>query len=119
MISLTKNPNNSLNFSVYFTIETDEETPTVSGGPLTGPYQFNQLHYHWGDNDSYGSEGNLIRIQLNYPRLSCFFNRLLLIIKDSLNGKHYPMELHVVSFRKEYKSMKEATSKADGLVVMA
>lgn len=40
-------------------------------------------------------------------------------IEDSLNGKHYPMELHVVSFRQQYKSMKEATLHSDGLVVMA
>jgi hypothetical protein len=47
----------SLASTVYFTIETDDDVPTVEGGPLTGLYQFNQLHYHWGDNDSYGSEG--------------------------------------------------------------
>lgn len=29
---------------------------TVSGGPLPGSYQFAQLHFHWGYNDSYGSE---------------------------------------------------------------
>lgn len=38
---------------------------------------------------------------------------------DAFNGKHFPMELHVVFFKKEYGSMKEATLKSDGLVVMA
>jgi carbonic anhydrase len=40
-------------------------------------------------------------------------------ISDSLNGKHFPMELHVVFFRQEYKSMKQAMLNSDGLVVMA
>jgi len=37
------------------TLDTDE-FPTVSGGPLNGLYEFNQLHFHWGDNDTFGSE---------------------------------------------------------------
>ncbi|KAG8301318.1 carbonate dehydratase activity protein [Homalodisca vitripennis] len=32
---------------------------TVSGGPLPGMYQFAQLHFHWGYNDSYGSEDTI------------------------------------------------------------
>lgn len=43
--------------SVYFTIDTDNDVPSISGGPFKAPYEFSQLHYHWGDNDSYGSEG--------------------------------------------------------------
>lgn len=42
---------------VYFTIETHDEIPTIDGGPFPSPYEFSQLHFHWGDNDSYGSEG--------------------------------------------------------------
>lgn len=44
---------------VYFTIESNENAPTVDGGPFKEPYEFSQLHFHWGDNDTYGSEGNL------------------------------------------------------------
>lgn len=36
-------------------IEADER-PTLSGGPLEGTYEFSQLHFHWGENDSMGSE---------------------------------------------------------------
>lgn len=36
-------------------IETDER-PTIKGGPLKGCYEFAQLHFHWGENDSMGSE---------------------------------------------------------------
>lgn len=28
----------------------------ISGGPLTPAYKFTQLHFHWGVNDSLGSE---------------------------------------------------------------
>lgn len=43
---------------VYFTIETYLEVPTIEGGPFSSPYKFSQLHFHWGENDSYGSEGS-------------------------------------------------------------
>lgn len=47
-----------------------------------------------GDNDSYGSE-------------------------DSFNGKHFPMELHVVFHKQKYGSYENATNYSDGLVVLA
>lgn len=28
----------------------------ISGGPLTPTYKFTQMHFHWGVNDSLGSE---------------------------------------------------------------
>ena len=31
-------------------------TPTVMGGPLTGPYELAQLHFHWGADNNEGSE---------------------------------------------------------------
>lgn len=33
-----------------------EHRPTISGGPLSGSYEFSQFHFHWGDNDTFGSE---------------------------------------------------------------
>lgn len=39
--------------------------------------------------------------------------------QDAFNGKHFPMELHVVFFKQEYNDMKNATTKPDGLAVMA
>jgi carbonic anhydrase len=38
---------------------------------------------------------------------------------DAFNGKHFPMELHVVFYNTRYKDMKEATLHQDGLCVMA
>jgi carbonic anhydrase len=32
---------------------------SVTGGPLHGNYVFTQLHFHWGNNDSVGSEDTI------------------------------------------------------------
>jgi carbonic anhydrase len=32
------------------------ETPTLRGGGLNNPYVFKQLHFHWGSDDTHGSE---------------------------------------------------------------
>lgn len=74
---------------------TDSETkPTISGGPLNGEYVFSQLHYHWGDSDDHGSE-------------------------DEVDGVSYPMELHMVFYKKEYLDATSALDHSDGLCVLA
>ncbi|KAG4074948.1 hypothetical protein HA402_009373 [Bradysia odoriphaga] len=74
---------------------TDSETrPTISGGPLNGEYVFDQLHYHWGDSDDHGSE-------------------------DEIDGVSYPMELHMVFYKKEYLDSTSALDHSDGLCVVA
>lgn len=40
---------------VMVSIESDQR-PFITGGPLTGIYEFAQLHFHWGENDTMGSE---------------------------------------------------------------
>jgi len=76
-------------------LTTDSEVaPILSGGPLNGEYQFAQLHFHWGANDSVGSE-------------------------DEIDGKVYPMEMHLVFFKKEYENSDAALDHPDGLVVLA
>lgn len=67
--------------------------PTISGGPLNGVYEFAQLHYHWGDDDTHGSE-------------------------DEVDGKSYPMELHLVFFKQEYLDSTAALDHPDGLCVL-
>ncbi|CAO1367149.1 unnamed protein product [Diamesa serratosioi] len=79
--------------TVMYTLDA-EETPTIEGGPFHGPYEFAQLHFHWGGNDSYGSE-------------------------DLILGKSFPMELHVVFYKKEYREMRSALDHSDGLTVLA
>lgn len=94
-------------------METDN-IPEISGGPLTGPYKFAQLHYHWGSNDTVGSEGKA-NVNAIYHRQHCnCFN-----VSGALDGVRYPMELHVVFFKKEYRNMTNAQTKYDGLAVMS
>jgi len=33
-----------------------DQIPTIRGGGLLGTYIFQQLHFHWGSDDSHGSE---------------------------------------------------------------
>ncbi|KAG5677935.1 hypothetical protein PVAND_007649 [Polypedilum vanderplanki] len=82
--------------TVMFTVKTAKGSePTIDGGPFkTGKYVFSQLHFHWGDNDTYGSE-------------------------DSFNGKHFPMELHVVFYKQKYGTQENALKHEDGLAVLA
>ncbi|RVE54072.1 hypothetical protein evm_001195 [Chilo suppressalis] len=76
-------------------IEVENELhPRVRGGPLEADYVFSQMHFHWGDNDTFGSE-------------------------DKINHRSFPMELHMVFFKEEYKSVKEAILHPDGLTVLA
>lgn len=73
----------------------DSETAKISGGPLgENTYVFEQLHFHWGENDTEGSE-------------------------DRINNHSFAMELHVVFYKKNYGSMNEAVNFPDGLAVLA
>uniref|UniRef100_A0A182QLY7 carbonic anhydrase n=1 Tax=Anopheles farauti TaxID=69004 RepID=A0A182QLY7_9DIPT len=79
--------------TVVVTMES-EVTPTVTGGPLKGVYEYSQLHFHWGDNDTFGSE-------------------------DMIDNHRFPMELHIVFFKQEYKNARTALNHPDGLTVLA
>lgn len=68
--------------------------PAITGGPLNGLYEFMQLHFHWGENDTIGSE-------------------------DLLDNHSFAMELHVVMYKSFYRSSREALDHADGLAVLA
>lgn len=70
------------------------ELPTLFGGPLSGIYVFSQLHFHWGANDSLGSE-------------------------DKINNHSFPMELHMVFFKLQYGDKDTALYFKDGLCVLA
>lgn len=75
------------------TIDSNDK-PTITGGPLHGTYEFSQLHFHWGENDTFGSE-------------------------DLIDGQSYPMELHMVFYKKQYRTARSAMENADGLAVLA
>lgn len=68
--------------------------PTISGGNLTGEYIFAQLHFHWGGNDTCGSE-------------------------KKFDKKSFPLELHMVFHKKDYLNVDSALSYTDGLTVLA
>lgn len=66
----------------------------LTGGPLTGKYQLEQFHLHWGASSDKGSE-------------------------HFVDGKSYAAELHLVHWNCEkYSSFAEAVDKPDGLAVL-
>ncbi|XP_043463555.1 carbonic anhydrase-like [Leptopilina heterotoma] len=67
--------------------------PNLSGGPLKDVYVFERGHFHWGKNDKKGSE-------------------------HTIHCNRFPLELHLVHYRRGYGSVKEAMNYKDGLVVI-
>lgn len=67
--------------------------PNIVGGPLLDEYTFQSLHFHWGTDDSSGSE-------------------------HSLNNKKYVMEMHCIHKKRDL-TMEAASSMHNGLVVVA
>ncbi|KAJ9583190.1 hypothetical protein L9F63_022461, partial [Diploptera punctata] len=72
----------------------EDFTPQISGGPLDGEYVFSQLHFHWGTRDDRGSE-------------------------HTVSNVSFPMELHLVHYKKSYGTPEEASKHEDGLAVVA
>ncbi|KAL4609616.1 carbonic anhydrase 4-like [Arapaima gigas] len=65
----------------------------VHGGGLPGTYRTVQLHFHWGDSTMNGSE-------------------------HTVNGRRYPMEMHIVSIKSIYQNLTEAMHDPSGLAVL-
>ena len=59
----------------------------VSGGPLDHAYQLQQLHFHWGAENSRGSE-------------------------HTLDGRRFPMEMHLVHHRHHFHKHKKNDEEA-------
>ncbi|CAG7825647.1 unnamed protein product [Allacma fusca] len=55
----------------------------MDGAGLKGSYIFAQMHFHWGSNSNVGSE-------------------------HTVDGKHYPMELHLVHYSDKYDTLVSA-----------
>ncbi|TMW43960.1 hypothetical protein DOY81_010960 [Sarcophaga bullata] len=74
----------------------DKDAPSIAEGPLEGKgvYQFQQLHFHWGEDNTVGSE-------------------------DRINDIAYPMELHIVFRNSKYESIDAASRADDGIAVLA
>jgi carbonic anhydrase len=65
----------------------------IVGGGLGGTYKLAQFHMHWGSDVGGGSE-------------------------HTVNGKQYPMELHLVHYNTKYGDISTALNYADGLAVI-
>jgi len=73
----------------------NREPPVLFGGPLhDDQYVFEQLHFHWSDDDHSGCE-------------------------HIFEGQVYSMEAHAVHYNKKYGSFNQAFDKHDGLAVVA
>merc|ERR1712154_516346 len=68
-------------------------TATLSGGPLSSDYKVLQLHFHWGSDNTKGSE-------------------------HYYDGKAYPMEVHIVHYKAAYEGdLDKILNSVDGLAV--
>ncbi|XP_033149507.1 carbonic anhydrase 2 [Drosophila busckii] len=91
-IKLTNNGHTVL-VNMYYN---DNMEPHMSNGPLRSDavHVFEQFHFHWGINDSMGSE-------------------------DTINNRAYPAELHVVIRSMEYTNFSQALGQDHGIAVFA
>lgn len=66
----------------------------ILGGPLSGSFILDNIHWHWGSSDNAGSEHTV-----NFRRLSA--------------------EMHLVTYSSKYRSLAEAQQQPKGLAVIA
>lgn len=72
----------------------EDELPTLQGGPLNVAYEFVELHFHWGEDESdNGSE-------------------------HKIDGKSFPMEMHLVHKNIHDETIEEALTHENGLAVL-
>jgi carbonic anhydrase len=70
--------NNGHSASFRFKYCDGVKIPTLTGGPLEGTYVFDNMHFHWGEDDIEGGS------------------------EHTLNGKRYAAEVHFVTFNQIY-----------------
>ncbi|XP_053678160.1 carbonic anhydrase 7-like [Anopheles nili] len=80
--------------TAVLTVSGKPHDPFLVGGPLTGVYVFEQLHFHWGPDDAAGCE-------------------------HLLEGRTHSMEAHLVHYNARYGSFMDARDQPDGLAVVA
>ena len=72
----------------------NDDFPSISGGGLNSTYIFQQLHFHWGTDDSRGSE-------------------------HRIDNRKFAAELHMVHYNSKYGNYPTALLHPDGLAVLA
>ncbi|KAM4742030.1 carbonic anhydrase 4b [Anableps anableps] len=65
----------------------------ISGGHLAANYKAVQVHLHWGNNGSPGSE-------------------------HTIDGEQFPMEMHIVHIKEDYDSLSQAVKDPAGIAVL-
>ncbi|XP_043228604.1 putative carbonic anhydrase 3 [Amphibalanus amphitrite] len=91
-IPLTMNLTN--NYHSAGATMTTRKVPMVRSGGLPGNFEVVGFHFHWGLDSTTGSE-------------------------HTVNGRHYPLEMHVVCKNTDYEELQEALKHEDGLAVLA
>lgn len=81
------------NNGVQLVVKVEADRSSLTGGPLETEYKIENFHFHWGQDNSCGSE-------------------------HLLEGKAFPAEVHVVHWNTAYGSFSEAADKPDGLCVL-
>ncbi|XP_041751282.1 carbonic anhydrase IV c [Coregonus clupeaformis] len=81
----------NMGHSAHFSLPSSVQ---VSGGGLAGRYRAIQFHLHWGVDAGPGSE-------------------------HTVDGEHYPMELHIVHIKEPYNSLEEAEHDKSGIALLA
>ncbi|VEN43313.1 unnamed protein product [Callosobruchus maculatus] len=82
-------------FTATLRFSDKDHMPYLKGGPLhDDEYVFEQLHFHWSEDDHSGCE-------------------------HIFEGRAYSMEAHVVHYNRKYKDFQDAHDKHDGLSVVA
>ncbi|XP_045171808.2 uncharacterized protein LOC123533901 [Mercenaria mercenaria] len=74
-------------------VNIDRDDIKLRHGGLSGDYIAAQFHFHWGHNNQEGSE-------------------------HTHEGKAYPLEMHIVHYKEEYRDLAGAAVKPDGLAVV-
>ncbi|KAL3892460.1 hypothetical protein ACJMK2_004663 [Sinanodonta woodiana] len=67
---------------------------SITGGNLSNVYIAHQFHFHWGKNNKRGSE-------------------------HAIDGKYFPMEMHIVHYNLKHNNFSQALNKQDGLAVLS
>ncbi|XP_076105928.1 carbonic anhydrase-like isoform X2 [Mytilus galloprovincialis] len=75
-------------------VEVLDDNCFITGGGLHGRYIVKQFHFHWGNADHRGSE-------------------------HDVNGKQFPMEMHIVSYSSRFRQYEDALNSTGALAVIS
>ncbi|XP_063447926.1 carbonic anhydrase 1-like [Mytilus trossulus] len=83
-----------VNYGKTVEVEVLDDNCYITGGGLHGRYIVKQFHFHWGKADHRGSE-------------------------HDVNGKQFPMEMHIVSYSSRFRQYKDALNSTGALAVIS